>query len=258
MTSDYSTVSELPGSHATQEQLARLYQRYHTAARYSAGKRVLEVACGAGQGLGYLARSASKVVGGDYTEGLLHLSQSYYRDRIPLIRLDAHRLPFSDGAFDVVVLFEAIYYLRHAEQFIAESRRILSRGGTLIIGTVNKDWSEFARSPLSTRYYSVPELRDLLTQHNFTDLEFFGSFPTGVASSRQKVVSIIRRAVITLDLMPRTLKGRERFKRIFYGSLLPLKPEVEGDMTDLEPLVPIAHDVPNADYKILYTVARFS
>lgn len=52
MPDDYTSVTELPGSQATREQQARLYHRYHTAGRYATGKRVLEVACGAGLGLG--------------------------------------------------------------------------------------------------------------------------------------------------------------------------------------------------------------
>jgi len=256
MPEEYISVTELPGSQATSEQIARLYHRYHTAGRYAVGKRVLEVACGAGLGLGYLARTAESVVGGDYTENLLRIAQSHYRGRVPLVRLDAHRLPFRDGAFDVVVLLEAIYYLAHAEQFVAESRRVLSEGGILLIGTVNKDWSEFTPSALSTRYFSVPELRDLLTQHGFTNLEFFGAFPTTATSLKQKIVSLIRRVAVALNLVPKTLGGRELLKRIFYGNLTPLRPEVEDGMAELYPLVPISSESPNFHYKIIYAVAR--
>ena len=256
MATDFTTVTEVPGSMATREQLARLYHRYHTAADYSAGKRVLEVACGAGLGLGYLAPTASSVVDDDYTENLLRIAQSNYRGRVPLVRLDAHHLSFCSHAFDLVVFFEAIYYLGQAEQFIAESRRVLSDGGTLLIGTVNKDWSEFTHSLFSTRYFSVPELRDLLIQEGFADLEFFGAFPVAAASLKQKIVSLVRRLAVAFNLVPKTLGGREHLKRLFYGSLTPLKPEVEDGMADLYPLNPIASECPNSQYKILYAVAR--
>lgn len=256
MPEDYTSVTELRGSQATREQQARLYHRYHTAGRYAAGKRVLEVACGAGLGLGYLARTASSVVGGDYTENLLRIAQSHYQGRVPLVHLDAHHLPFQNQAFDLVVIFEAIYYMAQAEQVIAESRRVLSDGGILLIGTVNKDWSEFTPSALSTRYFSVPELRDLLIQHGFADLEFFGAFPTTATSLKQKIVSLIRRVAITLDLVPGTLKARELLKRIFYGQLTPLKPEVEDGMAELEPLVPIPGEFPNTEYKIMYAIGH--
>ena len=93
MPEDYTSVTELPGSRATREQHARLYHRYQTAGQYIAGKRVLEVACGAGLGLGYLARRANAVIGGDYTESLLRTAQSHYQKRILLVLFDAHHLP---------------------------------------------------------------------------------------------------------------------------------------------------------------------
>jgi lipopolysaccharide/colanic/teichoic acid biosynthesis glycosyltransferase/ubiquinone/menaquinone biosynthesis C-methylase UbiE len=252
---DYSSVTELPGSGATCEQLERLYHRYHAARQRAAGKRVLEVACGAGMGLGYLADTASKVIGGDYTENLLRTAWAYYQDRIPLLRLDAHHLPFSERSFDLAIIFEAIYYLADPPQFLAEVRRVLDTNGAVLIGTVNKDWSEFAPSPFSTGYFSVPELRDLLNQGGFTNLEFYGAFPTEGKSFKHMIVSLIRRLVVALDLMPKTLEGRARLKRIFYGDLIPIPPEVSEGMAELYPLEPIAADVSTDKYKIIYCTA---
>lgn len=256
MTNDYTAVTEVPGGKVSSEQLSRLYTRYRFAAKYVAGRRVLEVACGAGLGLGYLARTATKVIGGDYTENLLRIAQSHYQGKVPLVGLDAHQLPFRDGTFDLVIIFEAIYYLSYAGKVIVESRRVLSDGGTLLISTWNKDWSEFIPGLLCTRYFSVPGVRDLLMQQGFSHLEFFGTFPTVAASPKQKIVSLIRRMAIALALVPKTLESREHFKRLFYGNLIPLKPEVEDGMAELYPLVPIDCDVPNTQYKVFYAVAR--
>ncbi|MBM4308891.1 MAG: hypothetical protein FJ123_19355 [Deltaproteobacteria bacterium] len=60
--SNYSKITESAGLKATQEQMARLYQRYHFVKEFAEGKEVLEIGCGAGIGLGYLAQKASKVV----------------------------------------------------------------------------------------------------------------------------------------------------------------------------------------------------
>ena len=95
---DYSTVTEIPGNRVTQEQLERMFHRYCFAGNFSEGKEILEVACGAGQGLGYLAKRAKRVFGGDYTEKLIKEAKRYYKERVPLLRLDAHFLPFRDQA----------------------------------------------------------------------------------------------------------------------------------------------------------------
>lgn len=65
---EYGDVTETPDTKASSEQLTRLYTRYRFASEFCKDKDVLEVACGAGLGLGYLARFAKRVVGGDYDE----------------------------------------------------------------------------------------------------------------------------------------------------------------------------------------------
>ena len=103
---DYTTVTEIPGNQVTQEQLERMFHRYRFASNFSQGRDVLEVACGAGLGLGYLAKKANSVIGGDYTESLVKMARDYYRERLPVLRLDAHGLPFRNQSADVVILYE--------------------------------------------------------------------------------------------------------------------------------------------------------
>ena len=69
---DYGAVTEQVGDLISQEALSMVYSRYRFASQFCAGKRVLEVACGPGLGLGYLAKQATLVVGGDYTKSCLN------------------------------------------------------------------------------------------------------------------------------------------------------------------------------------------
>jgi hypothetical protein len=56
--------------------------------------------------------------------------------------------------------------------------------------------------------------------------------------------------------MPKTMKGKAFFKRIFFGKLVPLPPEVEEGMAEYVPPVPLSSDVSNSQYKVLYAIAR--
>jgi hypothetical protein len=56
--------------------------------------------------------------------------------------------------------------------------------------------------------------------------------------------------------MTKTMKGKELFKRIFFGKLTPLSANIEDEMADYFPPVPIPHDSPNHDHKVLYAVAH--
>lgn len=255
MESDYSTVTERPGTKASREQLAMLYTRYYIASTFCEGKGVLEVGCGAGSGLAYLAGKAKKVIGGDCTERLIKLAQEGNKGRVGLLRLDAHSLPFKDNRFDVVILFEVIYYLARPDIFLLECQRVLRRNGILLICTANKDWYGFNISPFSVSYFSAPELLALLRQQHF-NAELFGAFPVAPKTAKEKIIAALRRMAVTLHLIPTTIEGKEILKRLFYGKLLVLPAEISDGMAGAYPLVPIAADSPNSQYKVLYAIAH--
>ncbi|OGO02803.1 MAG: hypothetical protein A2Y72_00475 [Chloroflexi bacterium RBG_13_53_26] len=254
---DYTTVTEIPGVKASKEQLARFYQRYRFALQLCQRKQVLEVACGAGQGLGYMAKVAGRVVGGDIDANNLKFAQRHYAGRanIELRLLDAHGLPFEDRTFDVVILYEAIYYLAQPEKFVDEARRVLRKGGTLIVCTVNKEWPDFNPSPYSTRYLSGQELHQLLGER-FPDVQLYGAFRVTAGSLKDRITSSVKRIAIALHIVPKTMKSKELFKRIFFGKLISLPAEVEDGMAEYCEPVPIAIDSPSFEYKVLFAVAR--
>lgn len=253
MRTDYTVVTELPGIPATQDQLSRLYHRYRTAANYCDGKDVLEVGCGGGQGLGYLAKRTRLVVGGDYETSNLTLAKQYYKDRMNLVRLDAHHLPFPNDSFDVVILFETIYYLASVEKFLDETRRVLRTNGALIICTVNKDWTDFNPSPFSVRYPSAPELAALLREKQF-EVKLFGAYLTESNSTRERIVSLLKRTAVSLHLVPRTMNYKAILKRIFIGKLTKLPAEVSENGMAYDPPTPISCEAQDFRHKILYAV----
>jgi len=251
----YTPVTELPGSGATREQLMMLATRYRLAADLTAGRDILEVACGPGIGLGYLARGARRVVGGDVDERLLREAKRHYGARISLLRLDAHMLPFADRAFDAVILFEALYYLIEPERFVREARRVLRSAGMVVMSTVNKDWRGFNPSPFSIRYFSARELRALLESGGFT-VEVLGGFPAGAATLRAKALALVREGAVRLHFIPTTMQGKQLLKRLVYGPLTPLPDELRDSPAAVPPLVPLGRDAPVRDFKILYALGR--
>lgn len=250
----YLTVTEMPGNKATKENLEMLYARYKWAFQFSQGKDVLEVACGAGQGLGYLAKKAKRVVGGDVDKDIVKCAQSYYKGRIEISQFNAYELPFEENSFDIVILFEAIYYLKEPEKFLSECRRVLKKKGKVLLCTVNKDWSGFNKSPFSFKYFSAPELADLFKKHNF-ETEIFGAFKALPDSFLAKAISLVKRIAVKFHLIPKTMKGKEKFKRIFYGKLLEMPPEIKEGMTVYHQPLPISSEAPNSQYKVLYLLA---
>jgi ubiquinone/menaquinone biosynthesis C-methylase UbiE len=254
VTDSYSIVTELPGIGASAEQLERLYHRYRFALDYCRDKDVLEAACGAGQGLGYIAKTAKSICGIDIDEDILAYPIEHYKGRdVRIEKMDAQELSFEDDSFDVVLLHEAIYYLPEPHKFMKECRRILRDGGIVIICSVNREWSDFHPSPYSTKYLSASELAELLRRSGF-EAELFAAFSTKARGVRGKIVGFMKRTASTLHLMPKSMKGKQWLKRMFFGKLKPLPHEIEEGMTEYTPPTSIPTDSPCGEYKILYAV----
>ena len=120
---------------------------------------------------------------------------------------------------------------------------------------MNEDWSEFNPSPFSTRYFSVPELGKLLQDNGFK-AEFYGAFSTSPNGLKEEAIAIIKRIAVALHLIPKTMKGKELLKRIFFGKLVPLPHEITDGMTEYTPPAPIPDNSSNYEYKVIYAVAR--
>ena len=174
--------------------MARICQRYALGASLAAGRRVLEVACGAGIGLGVVAASATQLVGCDLTYGVLATARRHYGRRIPLLSADAQTLPFADASFDLILSFEAIYYLPRLDQFLRESRRVLSPRGQLLIGTSNPDWPHFVPGGMSVDYPNVARLSAQVRAAGFTTIHCYGALPVSVQSTpRQRITAHLRK-----------------------------------------------------------------
>jgi len=251
---DYTTVTEATGTLITRESLSMMYTRYRYAADFIEGKDVLEVGCGSGQGLGYLARSAKRLVGGDCTHALLREAVAAYGGRIPLIELDAQALPFRSGSFDVVLLYETIYYLRWPDRFLQECRRLLRPRGAVILSTVNPEWSDFNPSPYSIRYFTATELLALLEGHGFT-ARLSGAFWSGRRSVRGATISLLKRVAVYLRLIPRTMAGKAWLKRLFLGPLSPVPGQIADGLAAFYEPVPLSDDAA-ARFKVLFAVGR--
>lgn len=257
-TKDYSHITEEPGARVTQEQVLRAYQRYAFAAEYCRGKDVLEVACGGGIGLALLADVARSVVGVDIEpknlERAAHNNASDTRVRVQ--SGDAEHLVFADRSFDVVILFEAIYYLASPHKFFAECRRVLRPDGHLIISSANREWADFNPSLYSTKYFFAQELAETMEHEGFRTRLFQG-FPIAPGRSRQAILlSRAKQCAVKWDLIPRSMKYKKLLKRIFVGRLVPLPNRLQRDLVPYHPPTPLDVAQENRQFKVIYAVGR--
>lgn len=255
-TADFLSVTELAGAEISREQLERMCHRYYWAAQYCDGKDVLEVACGAGQGLSYLRSRARSVSAGDYSPEILARPAALLKDQIDLRVFDAQQMPYADQSFDVVILFEALYYLPSAERFVREARRVLRPNGVLLIASANKDLYDFNPSPHSFVYFGVVEMRDLLTAQGFQPV-FQGYLRTDSVSIRQRLLRPLKAIAVKLNLVPKTMTGKRILKRLVFGEMTLMPEQITADMLkDHRPPAQLSADAPDRVHKVIYCAAR--
>jgi len=138
------------------------------------GTRVLEVGVGTGLALPHY-RGDKRVVGVDLSREMLEkASERVARERlghvVGLAEMDAERMAFTDGAFDIAVAMFTASVVPDAKRLYAEMSRVVRPGGHLLF--VNhfaaergpRWWVERAMAPLSRLLGWHPDfaLRDLL------------------------------------------------------------------------------------------------
>src|SRR3954464_12319381 len=116
------------------------WHRYHFATRWSAGRRVLDIACGEGYGSALLARNSQHVTGVDVSpEAVEHARQAYSGVRnIEFREGSCTRIPLADASVDVVVSFETLEHIHEQVAFVDEIARVLSSDGVLLMSCPNK------------------------------------------------------------------------------------------------------------------------
>lgn len=256
-TAHFADVTELAGQKISAEQLERTCNRYYWAKTFVENGDVLEVGCGAGQGLGYLARHARSVVAGDISAEVMSRAQETYGDAIELRVFDATSIPWPDQSFDVLLLFEAIYYLPDVDAFFEEARRVLRPGGHLLIATANKDLYDFSPSPFSVRYHGVKELGDLCDRHGF-ESGFWGFVDVSTVSLRQRILRPIKSMASQLGLIPKTMGGKELLKKLFFGTMVDMPASILDARVEYVEPTPIPAGRPDTRHKVIYCMARLT
>jgi SAM-dependent methyltransferase len=129
-----------------------------------AGKRVLEVGCGAAQCARWLRTEGASAVGID-----LALRQLQHARRIsestgvgvPVVCADAGRLPFASGVFDAVCsAYGALPFVADAGAVLREAHRVLRPGGPFVFSVTH---------PIRWAFLDDPSDRGLVVTQSYFD-----------------------------------------------------------------------------------------
>ena len=88
--------------------------------------------------------------------------------------------------------------------------------------------------------------------------QFFGYLNVEGISVKQKLLRPIKKIIVSLGLMPKTMQGKKMLKRLVFGKLSKLPFEI--DPRDLNHTLPelIDSNQPNTEFKVIYCNAMKS
>lgn len=155
-------------TYITEEQhrrIRRLVRRFDI----KPGERVLDVGCGTGVLLPYLAElvgPTERVHALDFAPRMIAAARRKYGQQFVYTVADARHLPFPDGSFDVAVCYAVFPHFCDKSGTLAELHRVLAAGGRLFIAHTDsrRSINAFHRSVSGVVHDDhMPDTREMLS-----------------------------------------------------------------------------------------------
>lgn len=152
------------------------------------GKHVLDIGCGMGTHLIWLARNGAKVTGIDISSKRVDLAKKIiekegFEDSVSVYVRDGQKTDFPEGTFDIIYGQDILMFLEgNFDVFTEEMKRILKKGGALIFSEALEghpiakwyrrhvapgEWKEF------THYFRLKYLDNFRRAFSYVDYRTF-------------------------------------------------------------------------------------
>lgn len=138
------------------EHLSRRLKAAFEIAHVEPGMKVLDVGCGRGEIMRHCAELGAEAHGFDYAPVAVRMTRDLLaaqQIQAPVVLADAKKLPYPDGVFDRVLMFDVVEHLHPWElhEALLEVRRVMKPDGRFIVHTAPNIWYDRYAYPVVRR-----------------------------------------------------------------------------------------------------------
>ena len=193
--------------------------------------KVLDVGCGRGEMVLYVAKQGADSIGIDYSIDAIKLARlardkknKKLRNRMEFYIMNAKQMKFKDFTFDTIIITDVIEHLYDDElnAVFSEIYRVLKKNGILVIHTApNKLFNE-----ITYKYYSYPVSTFLVNFWNFITGKKYPNIakPELLKTSSHKIMHVNEPTYFSL----RDIFRKHKFKGSIVSSNITVKKKVLG------------------------------
>jgi 2-polyprenyl-6-hydroxyphenyl methylase/3-demethylubiquinone-9 3-methyltransferase len=192
------------------------------------GRRVLDVGCGGGLLAEEVARLELLVTGVDPSQKSLvtaHRHATRSDLRIDYVAGTGERLPFADGAYEIVICCDVLEHVDSPAGVIGEIARVLKPNGVFFYDTINRtplsklvviklfqDWRLTSCAPANLhdwgKFIKPIELQEMMAQHGLQNRVVYGMQPAANPIDAVRNIRKCKRGEISYGELGRRMKMR--------------------------------------------------
>ena len=256
----FSKYYSLDNLYGTKFNLMTNYQMYEFSKNFINNKRVLDIGCSVGRGIGFLSEFSKEVVGLDINEVAVDVARkkNLKSKNVKIFQGDIENLNFEIGKFDTILIFQTIYLI-NVNILIKKLKDILNSNGCILIMSINPDRPDFNPAKYSIKYHTIEELYNIFEQNGFS-CSVYGSIHDDLINYRGKMSTIIKMFKVLaskMRIIPKSYKFKKMLKRVFYGPLKKIPDDIR-EINNIKYILPKKLDNKNQyrDYICFYLLAE--
>lgn len=147
-------------------------------ANVPAAAEVLDVGCGTGDNLNYIAQSGLKLSGIEYAESTAAIARRALGTRADIRIASATAIPYPDKSFDLALCIEVLEHIEDDEKAMSEIARIVRPGGKLVLSLPYRYWFKpYFNLMGHYRHYRREDVDAMLLRHGFKPIRHLPNFP---------------------------------------------------------------------------------